>query len=129
MISRRKKKALRLLAALNTKKPDATPGRLVGTKRGYASVKDRRASGWKTPRLSKSKVKYSEVIAEAIEPEKFYDEWCSLRDGFRHNTSTDQLYHRERCSGIHKEDIVIQNKKIKKQIKIREAKLQNKNES
>lgn len=123
-MSRRKQIVKRLLQNLNTKKPDGKPGPLERTPKRWASAKDRRASGWNTPRLIKPTMKYSEVHAEALEPEKVYDEWNSERDGWRMHTATDQLYHKWRSSGPRREDIYEQNNKLIKMIKIRRARLE-----
>ena len=49
-----------------------------------ASRKDKKHSGWVTPRTSKKGgMKYSEIIEEGLEPQDFYDEWASWKDGFR----------------------------------------------
>lgn len=47
------------------------------------SKKIRRHSGRKTPRISKSDVKYSYLIDEAMEPSEKYNDWCDYRDGRR----------------------------------------------
>ena len=46
------------------------------------SQKDRRHSGWVTPRLT-TKNKHKEIVAECLEPQPFYDDWNNYRDSFR----------------------------------------------
>ena len=47
------------------------------------SRKDKKHSGWVTPRLSHPGMKYSEIIEEGLEPQKMRDEWSDWRDGQR----------------------------------------------
>ncbi len=46
------------------------------------SSKDRRRSGWVTPRLT-TKNKHKEIVTECLEPQPFYDDWFNYRDGQR----------------------------------------------
>ena len=46
------------------------------------SSKDRRRSGWVTPRLT-IKTKHKEIVQECLEPQPFYDDWNNYRDGMR----------------------------------------------
>lgn len=46
------------------------------------SNKDRRHSGWVTPRLT-TKAKHKHIVDECLEPQPFYDEWFNYRDGMR----------------------------------------------
>ena len=87
------------------------------------SKKDRKRKGHVEARLVKPQMKWAKAKAEAIEPIKFWDDWQDHRDGMRHNTMTDQLYHKWRCCGCRwkEENLYDQNHKIIKQIKIRKA--------
>jgi len=88
MVSRRVKLIKRLLQALDGAAPLSTnKGKHVSTPR-YISPKDRRHSGWVTPAWPKHpKMKYKEAIQEALEPQDFWDEWQSIKDGQRDYTS------------------------------------------
>lgn len=123
MTSRREKIVKRLLSSLNTKKPDGTPGRLVREGTRLHSEKDKKRKGHVEARLIHPQMKWSEVKEEGIEPEKFFDDWQDIRDGFRYNTNPDQIYHGWRSRGRRKEEIYTQNNKIRKQIRVRKAKL------
>ena len=84
------------------------------TKFKWASKKDRRHDGRVTPKIIYPGMKWSEIIENAIEPEIFWDDWIEYRDGFRDNfwfTDEDKKQEKE---------------KIKKQIKIRKARKQEK---
>ncbi len=112
-ISRRKKKISRILDdLLLQQKLSTNKGDFVYTK-FRLSKKDRKRSGWVTPKISQ-KGKFSEMIANAEEPTPFYDEWFNYRDGFR------DLPHYGSCGNrcnICRE----KTEKIKKQIAIRKA--------
>lgn len=97
------------------------PGPLIHTAFKFTSSKDRRHDGWITPHISKPTMKYSEIINQALEPPKFYDDWQNYRDGRRHNTASDQLYHKWKgcCEDV--EIIYEHNNKLRKSIRIRKA--------
>jgi hypothetical protein len=88
------------------------------------SHKDRKRKGHVEARLVNPMMKWNDARNEGIEPIKYYDAWNEPHDGFRYNTNPDQLYHRWRARGIRKEKIYTQNNKLRKLIRIREAKLQ-----
>lgn len=44
--------------------------------------KDRRKSGWVTPRIVQP-TKYDKLIEDCLEPQPYYDEWVNYRDGQR----------------------------------------------
>ncbi len=46
------------------------------------SRKIKRHSGWSTP-SSTLKMEKRDMINQCLEPQIFYDEWCSFKDGFR----------------------------------------------
>jgi hypothetical protein len=129
MTSRREKIVKRLLSSLNTKKPDGTPGPLLRERTISYSKKDRKRKGRDEARLIHPQMKWSEVQEEGIEPEKYWNDWVDARDSWRMNTATDQLYHKWKGSGPRKEEIYTQNNKLRKLIRIREAKLKHKKES
>ncbi len=52
--------------------------------------KDRRHSGWITPR-STLIMNRTEMINECLEPQDFWDDWKDYRDGFRINKDRKQL--------------------------------------
>ena len=84
MVSRRVKRIKQLLQSLEGPAPLSTmKGKLVSTSR-YISPKDRRHSGWFTPRWPKHpQMKYQDAVLDALEPQDFYDEWQSTKDGWR----------------------------------------------
>jgi hypothetical protein len=98
-------------------------------KTGIHSNKDKKRKGWIEGRIiNDSHIKWKEIHDLGIIPIKFWDDWKDERDGFRHGTNPDQLYHKWRgCSCVNEEKVYIQNNKIIKQIKIREARKLKKN--
>jgi len=52
----------------------------------HKSKKDRRHSGWVTPNILDPKMKYSDIIIEALEPKSEFDEWLSWKDSLRDYT-------------------------------------------
>jgi hypothetical protein len=124
MVSRREKLVKRLLSSLNVEKnPQGKPGNFERTKKKWASKKDRRASGWVTPKLVHPQMKYKDIVQEALEPQAFYDSWASWKDGMNHNTAPDQLYHKWKGCCRSKEEVYAQNNKLRKMARIRKAKL------
>lgn len=49
----------------------------------HISRKDKKHSGWVTPRLNKVNMKYSQIFEQGLEPQEFYDDWKDWRDGQR----------------------------------------------
>jgi len=49
----------------------------------HKSKKDRRHSGWITPKILSPKMKFDYIKIEALEPIIFYDEWESWKDCMR----------------------------------------------
>jgi len=128
MISRREKLIKRLLSSLNIKKPNGTPGRLIYGARKIYSKKDKRRKGRVEAIIVHPTMKWSEIHDEGLEPATYWDEWTSHHDGFRYNTSSDQLYHKWRASGRDEDEIYEQNCKLRKLIKIKKARLKKKKE-
>ncbi len=86
------------------------------------TLKKRRHSGRITPRFA-IKGKYSELIADALEPQEFWDDWMDYRDGFRGDN--DRKHIRKIPINSFKGrifDVKRWNNKLKKLNKIREAK-------
>jgi hypothetical protein len=83
-MSKRTKLIERLLQALREKAPLSTnKGKFISTPH-YISRKDKRHSGWVTPGFPKNPgMKYQEAVANAMEPQDFYDDWKDWRDGQR----------------------------------------------
>jgi len=121
-----KNTAKKIVDALREKAPlHDNPGRRIETKTAIGK-KDRKASGFVTPKLNHPEMKYSEIIQEGLEPGEEWDDWVDYRDGMRHNTTTDHLYHKWKgCICKDSDEIKKQNKKIKKQIEIRQARKEN----
>jgi len=113
--------ALRELAPLNNNK-----GPLIREGTRIHSKKDRKRKGRVEAQIIHPQMKWDEAKVEAINPEKFWDDWRDHRDGMRHNTSTDQLYHKWKGCCKENEDVYAQNHKIIKQIKIRKARKEKK---
>jgi len=86
--------------------------------------KKRRHSGRVTPN-STIKLKKSKLIEECLEPKEMYDDWTNYRDGFRGYDDRTKLRSDKSCFAKFL-DIKRWNKKIKKLIKIRKARLNNK---
>ena len=101
-IARKIIEALREKAPLNNNRGD-----IEHTPRRWASRKDRKASGWITPKLVHPQMKYKDIIAEGLEPEKFYDEWASYKDGSRNWKTIEEV---EKT----KKEIIIRKAKLKK---------------
>ena len=127
MVSKRilKKQTEELLRSLEERAPLSTnPGRHIYRSRDpkKMTAKDRRLSGWVTPKWV-NPGKYSEEIAAANEPQVYWDDWIEWRDGFRFDPDPTHI----RCvrNGYNQnnfsEEIVEANKKLKRQIAIRKA--------
>ena len=86
------------------------------------SQKDRRHSGWVTPRLT-TKNKHKKIVQECLEPQPFYNDWNNYRDSFR-NWRRDRT--KIKPSHLLKEfgdkELIRNNFKLKRQVKIRIAK-------
>lgn len=130
MVSRRVKLVKRLLRVLDGPAPLSTnKGPLVRDPRARGiSRKDKKQSGWVTPRWPKNPgMKYQDAVKEALEPQDFYDEWKSVKDGHRYwyvdashfkKGISDERYNKmikewQRASHI--------NKKLTKELQIRRA--------
>jgi len=124
MSKRNKKLAEKIIQALKGPAPlNDNPGPLVREGTQSHSKKDRKAKGRVEARIVNPKMKWSEVKELGIESVKFWDDWVERRDGFRWNTNPDQLFHEWIAHGVRKDKIYEQNNKLKKQIRIRKAKL------
>ena len=47
------------------------------------SKKDKRHSGWITPKILDPKMKFTDIYIEALEPQTFFDEWEYWKDSMR----------------------------------------------
>ena len=119
--------ALREKAPLNNNRGPVLRG--GPEKTGIHSNKDKKRKGRVEGRIiNDSQMKWKEIHELGIIPINFWDDWLDERDGFRHGTVSDQLYHKWRgCSCANKEKVYAQNHKLIKQIKIREARKLKKN--
>ena len=122
-------------APLSTKK-----GRLIRNDHcpNKVNSKTRRHKGWVTPRLA-GKGNYKEIFKEGVEPQIFYDEWQSVKDGIHFDPDETHIrsefmsggskcrncgpYCRsyEYCTSKDR-PVIETNKKLIKQIEIRKAK-------
>lgn len=117
----------KILDALNEKAELSTDrGKYNGTRPRKITKKDRKHSGRYTPQIHQ-KGKFSEIIANVEEPREEYDEWTSMRDGFRYNSDENHFFSKWKSQRFDEEEVFKINKKIKKQIKIRKAKKIRKN--
>lgn len=119
MISRRKKKIVKAILD-GLKEPaelNKNPGRLISNNR-YISKKDKRNSGRYYPRVLGGP--YKEVFENALE-EEWYDDWSDWKDGQRDIYSDGTRLKKIVWSSEQVEKANRDNKKIKKQIKIRMA--------
>ena len=122
-----KNKAKKLLDALKEKAPlNDNRGPLLREGTLSHSKKDLKRKGHKEGCLIHPKMKWVEVKEAGIDPEKYWNDWTDKRDGFRFHTNSDQLYHKWKATGQRIDKIYEQNIKIRKQIKIREARLMKK---
>ena len=88
--SRSKKLRERILDSLNNAvELSINKGKVVQSQFTKPNKKVRRHSGRYTPRLSQ-KGKFSEMIANAEEPQEEYDDWIERRDGFRNKLSKEE---------------------------------------
>ncbi len=78
----RKKLNKQLLDALSEKAELSNDRGDIIHQKHKLTRKDRRHSGRYTPKLHQ-KDKFSEMIANAEEPQEEYDDWMNLRDGMR----------------------------------------------
>lgn len=92
----------------------------------HISPKDKRHSGWVTPRWTKGGgMKFREAVQEGLEPQIFYDDWKDWRDGQR-NYFDDPTHFKK---GKRYENIFVKeweraehvNHKLRKQLAIRRA--------
>lgn len=110
--------ALREKAPLNNNRGPVIKG--GPEKTGIHSNKDKKRKGWVEGRIINNIMKWSDVHELGIMPITFWDDWVDERDGMRHGTVSDQLFHKWlSCCGDEK--VYSQNHKIIKQIKIRQA--------
>ncbi len=117
----RRKKAKAMLDALREPAPLSTnTGKLIDEKYKKPNRKTRRHSGRYTPRRA-STLPQSEMIENAEEPQEAYDDWIEYRDGLRFDPDKTHL-RSEFMSPCFKEEIIKENKKVKKRINIRKAK-------
>lgn len=124
------RKALKkILDALREPAPLSTnTGPLIRGSSRYLSRKDKKHSGWVTPRFVKDPgMKYREAIQEALEPQVFWDEWKSWKDGFR-NWYVDASHFKKGMNGKKYSPYIKEwqkpdhiNKKLKKELEIRKA--------
>ena len=85
MVKRRKKKLKKILSKLieGGGALNPNPGKRIGTSYRITK-KDKRRKGWKTPCLIQPTEKYKAINEDPdLQPEPFYDEWASYKDGFR----------------------------------------------
>lgn len=93
----------------------------------HLSHKDKRHSGWVTPRFIKHPgMKYQEAVQEALEPQPFYDDWKDWRDGMRNRYSDATRF--KKGYGWYENDFVKDwekaqhvNRKLRKELAIRRA--------
>ena len=81
--------------------------------------KTRRHCGRYTPRMA-GKMKFSEMIKEALEPQLNYDDWRDYRDGLRFDP--DKTHIRSKNIKFLRDTVIKFNTKIKKLIERRRAK-------
>jgi len=53
------------------------------------SKKDKKHSGRYTPKILKPQMKFDDIKSDALEPQKYYDDWTDWRDGMRDVTYLD----------------------------------------
>ena len=110
---RDKKLAMKIIEALREPAPlNDDKGRYMLDFPRAHSKKDRRHDGRVTPHIIYPKMKWVDIIKDALEPMVFWDDWIEYRDGFRSIT------------WVSEEDKKNNKEKIKKQTKIREARKQ-----
>lgn len=129
MVSRRVKLIRRLLSSLEKAPLSTNKGEYVRTPR-YISRKDKKHSGWVTPRaVKKSGMSYKEMFEEGLEPQDFYDDWKDWRDGQR-NYFKDASHYKKHLSPRKREGNSFMkewqrpdriNKKLDKEKRIRHA--------
>jgi len=111
-----KKQAEEILRSLEDKAPlSQNKGRILRENQPKMSTKNRRHSGWVTPKWGEPG-KYSEAIAEGNEPQIYWDDWLDWRDSFRCNSDNKHIrnvmngYNQNKIDGT----IIEMNKKLKK---------------
>ena len=102
--------------------PTGKPGKRICEFTRSHSHKDRKRKGHREARLILPQMKWKEVRELGIDPQKYWDDWRDHRDGGRHNTLPDQLYHKWKGCCKTKEEIITHNKRILKLIQRRKAK-------
>lgn len=128
--SKRKSKNIKLaiLDSLKEKAPLSTNrGTFDRTPPRKPTPKQRRHRGWRTPEIIHPRMKYSEMIENAWEPEIYYDDWLDFRDGMR-DTRKDRtrfipvLWRGGWWWDLSEEEVKKRNDKLKKQMLVRKAK-------
>lgn len=121
-ISKNKKMKQKILDALKDREELSTDkGGFVKSQFAKPNKKVRRHSGRYTPNLE-MKGKFSEMISNAEEPQEEYNDWLEYRDGYRGDSDRTKLVKGKGGFWQDKKEIEKNNKKIKKQLKIRKAK-------
>ena len=123
---KKKKEKLRILIALEDKAPLSTnKGIFERTPQRRPTPKQRRHRGWRTPDIIHPRMKYSEMIENAISPEIYYDDWYDFRDGMRFpRKDRTRFIPKKSWFDIDEEERIKHNERIKKKIAIRKAKNQ-----
>ena len=121
-----KRAKLAILDALTEKAPLSTnKGVFDRSQRRRPTPKQRRHRGWRTPRIVHPRMKYSGMVENALEPGLEYDEWESFKDGMRDTKDRTKIIPRRTKHygwwGYSKDDIEERNKKLKREVKIKEA--------
>lgn len=81
--------------------------------------KDKKHSGWYTPRIESPTMKYSEAHAEAFTPNEEYDEWEDWRDGMRYDPDDKHIRNERMGPLMNIDKIKAMNKKLIKHFHIR----------
>ena len=129
-MSKRKGKRIKLaiLDSLKEKAPLSTnKGTFDRGQKRKPTPKQRRHRGWRTPDIIYPRMKYSEMIEEAIEPRIYYDDWLDFRDGMRGTKDRTKFIRTGWGGGLRswwnlsKEEIKKRNDKLRREIQIRKA--------
>jgi len=82
----------------------------------------RDAGGWVCPTLT-IKANKKDIINECIEPQPYWDDWTDYRDGIRMGGDRSKIKSKNsQYARWHKKEVLNDNAKLKRMIKIRKAK-------
>jgi hypothetical protein len=81
--------------------------------------KDKKNSGWYTPKVVNPTMKYSDAHARAFAPTEEYDEWENWKDGFRYDSDDSHWRSEMMRPNWNMDKVKAMNKKLEKHFNVR----------